>query len=381
MHWPHKLQRRLSVTGVAAFLCLLTSYATAQNSPEEKLKAIQQQIEQRQKQLNLRVASAEELEQTLKKAELEISRLARELDQTRQQLSQNRQQQEQLRQRQSQLQQQIDQQQTALGDLFRSAYMTGQHDFSKMLLNQENAAKLERLLTYYGYFNKARKKQINRFMDTARELEQVETQLVNNETELAQLLKVQSGQRQLMQSEQQDRQETLAALEKRINTEAAKLEQLQASEQNLVQAIERATARAQRQPGDLNGLSSLKGQLRAPTDGHMRNLFYKRRQGQIRWKGAIFNADSGMAVRAIHDGQVLFSDWLKGFGLVTVLDHGDGYMSLYGYNQALLRDVGEVVAAGERIALVGQSGGQSRPGLYFEIRHKGKPVNPSQWLK
>jgi septal ring factor EnvC (AmiA/AmiB activator) len=112
----------------------------------------------------------------------------------------------------------------------------------------------------------------------------------------------------------------------------------------------------------------------------MRKLFGARRQGQVRWKGVLIYGNEGAPVQAVQDAQVLYADWLKGFGLVIALDHGEGYMSLYGHNQALLKEVGETVKKGDTIALVGQSGGQSRPGLYFEIRHKGSPVNPGQWL-
>jgi septal ring factor EnvC (AmiA/AmiB activator) len=110
-------------------------------------------------------------------------------------------------------------------------------------------------------------------------------------------------------------------------------------------------------------------------------MFGRFRQGQIKWKGVVINGTAGDSVIAIHQAKVLYSDWLRGFGLVTVLDHGNGFMSLYGHNQALLKQAGEAVQAGEAIALLGQSGGQSRPNLYFEIRHKGTPINPVSWLK
>ena len=165
-----------------------------------------------------------------------------------------------------------------------------------------------------------------------------------------------------------------------INSEAAKIEQLQINEQTLLKAIEEAERAAQQRPTQLAGLSKLKGKLIRPADGRLRKLFGKRRQGQVRWKGILIDSSSGSQVRTVHDGKVLYADWLRGFGLVAVVDHGKGYMSLYGHNQALLKQAGDAVQAGETIALVGQSGGQQSPNLYFEIRHKGKPVNPSAWL-
>jgi septal ring factor EnvC (AmiA/AmiB activator) len=148
-----------------------------------------------------------------------------------------------------------------------------------------------------------------------------------------------------------------------------------------LKARRQAQRQAQRRPQLLEGLSKHQGKLLIPTKGKLRRLFGDRRQGQVRWKGVKIDGRAGSPVMAIHYAKVLYADWLRGFGLVTVLDHGDGYMSLYGHNQALLHQAGDYVEAGETIALVGQSGGQSKPNLYFEIRHKGKPINPTKWLK
>ncbi len=347
----------------------------------QQLEALRAQIEERQQQLDYTIASAKELEKALKQAEQTLSELFKGLKQTRAQAERNRQQQAQLEEQQKQLRRQIAQQQSALSNQLRSAYMTGQHDFTKMLLNQEDAARIERMLSYYRYLNQARVEQIENFTQLARDLQNVESELRLKATELNELLQVQEAQRQLLAREQDTREQTLNALEKRISSEAEQIEQLQINEQNLIQAIARAEARATASEVELAGLQSFKGQLSKPTEGRMRNLFSTRRQGQIRWKGAMFDGRAGDSVKAIHHGRILYADWLRGFGLVMVLDHGDGYMSLYGNNQALLKDVGDTVRSGEEIALVGQSGGQSQPGLYFELRHKGEAINPAGWIQ
>ena len=166
-----------------------------------------------------------------------------------------------------------------------------------------------------------------------------------------------------------------------IESEEAKILQLQLNEKNLLEALTRAQQQVDKQDIILSGLKAFKGRLLMPAEGNLRKMFGRFRQGQIKWKGVVINGTSGDPVIAIHHGKVLYSDWLRGFGLVTVLDHGDGFMSLYGHNQALLKQAGESVQAGEAIALLGQSGGQSRPNLYFEIRHKGRPINPVSWIK
>jgi len=137
----------------------------------------------------------------------------------------------------------------------------------------------------------------------------------------------------------------------------------------------------QQEAWELNGLSKFKNKLQWPVQGRITHAFGQRKQGYLRWKGVLMSAPVGKPVYTIHNGTVLFADWLKGYGLVVVIDHGKGYMSLYGHNQTLLKNVGDRVEIGEPIALVGQSGGQNNAGVYFEIRHKGKPVNPKHWCK
>lgn len=374
---PIRIIRSLLWPGL---FCLLSWPALGQDKTDQQLKALQEQIKQRQQQLDLRLADAKELEAGLQKAEKDIAALVKDVKRTRNRLDSNKAEQNKLRQEAQQLQAKIRQQQQALGAQLRSAYMTGQHDFTKMLLNQEDAAKLERMLSYYGYLNKARLAQIRDFTAMVKRLDLVRLELVDKQTELVKLEKVQEAQRQLMASEQNKRERTLSELAKRIDTEAAQIEQLQINEQNLIQAIQRAAELAARQNQALAGLDKMKGKLLRPAEGRLRNLFGKRRQGQVHWKGVLFQGNTGDSVRAVHHGKILFADWLRGFGLVTVIDHGDGYMSLYGYNQALLKGVGEAVEAGEEVALLGQTGGQSSPALYFELRHKGQAINPVSWF-
>ncbi|MFB1014831.1 MAG: peptidoglycan DD-metalloendopeptidase family protein, partial [Alteromonadaceae bacterium] len=236
-------------------------------------------------------------------------------------------------------------------------------------------------ITYYQYLNKARKLQIDSFNSLVKSLQKVNAKLTDKQSELGQLKVKQLEQQHALKMRQADREEVLIALQSAIKSEKAKVAQLQINEKNLLEALTRAQQQIDQQDVTLSGLSALKGRLLMPAKGNLRKMFGRFRQGQIKWKGVVINGTAGDAVIAIHHAKVLYSDWLRGFGLVTVLDHGNGFMSLYGYNQALLKQAGESVQAGEVIALLGQSGGQNRPNLYFEIRHKGKPINPVQWLK
>jgi septal ring factor EnvC (AmiA/AmiB activator) len=348
---------------------------------QSDLDSIQQLIKNKQAQISQQLEAAKKLQDNLKDVELQIAKFAKELNKTEVSLSNNQQQLSVLRKQQKGYLTSLAQQKSVLAKQIRSAYMTGNYDFAKMLLNQQDAANFERTITYYQYLNKARKSQIDGFNLLVKDLQKVNAKLIDNQTELEQLRSKQLEQQQALKTNQAEREETLVAMQNAIESEEAKIAQLQINEKNLLEALTRAQQQVDKKDVTLSGLSTLKGRLLMPAEGNLRRMFGRFRQGQIKWKGVVINGTAGDSVIAIHHAKVLYSDWLRGFGLVTVLDHGDGFMSLYGHNQALLKQAGEVVQAGEAIALLGQSGGQSRPNLYFEIRHKGKPINPVNWLK
>ncbi|WP_313901690.1 murein hydrolase activator EnvC family protein [Aliiglaciecola sp. M165] len=375
------LGRTFIVKSIALCLTALFLFHPVDAQQNEELKEIQQQIKQKQEQIEKQLARAKQLQAQLKAAELNISRTAKELDKTRQELTSNRQQQSELTEEQERLLADVKNQQQALSSQFRSMYMSGDYDFAKMLFNLEDASKLERTFSYYQYLSKARKEQIDQFRALVAQFKQVSESLTQKQQELTVLEKTQQQQSTQLVQQQGLRKSTLQQIEQQIDSEAAQIEQLQINEQALLKAIEEAQQEAQQRPVNLTGLASLRGALLLPTQGRIRKMFGRIRQGQIRWKGVLFNGNTGAPVRAVHDGKILYADWLRGFGLMTVIDHGDGYMTLYGHNQALLKNVGDDVQSGETIALVGQSGGQSSPNLYFEIRHKGKPIDPAKWLK
>jgi septal ring factor EnvC (AmiA/AmiB activator) len=348
---------------------------------QSDLESIQQQIKNKQAQINQQLEAARKLQDNLKVVELQIAKSAKELNKIDISLTNNQQQLRVLRKQQKGYLASLEQQKSVLAKQIRSAYMTGNYDFAKMLLNQQDAANFERTITYYQYLNKARKSQIDSFNLLVKDLQKVNAKLIDNQSELEQLKGKQLEQQRALKANQTQREGTLIAMQTAIESEEAKITQLQINEKNLLEALTRAQQQVDQQDITLSGLSALKGRLLMPAEGNLRKMFGRFRQGQIKWKGVVINGTAGDSVVAIHHAKVLYSDWLRGFGLVTVLDHGDGFMSLYGHNQALLKQAGEAVQAGEAIALLGQSGGQSRPNLYFEIRHKGTPINPVSWLK
>ncbi|MBU2978671.1 peptidoglycan DD-metalloendopeptidase family protein [Alteromonas sp. C1M14] len=365
----------------AFVLCVLvSSWAGAQTQEQQKLAQLQAELKARQATLAANKANAEELQDALKTSEVEIGKVAKLLNNTTSSLADNRTEQAALKKEQGSLKEAILQQQSLLAGQLRSAFMAGNYDYAKMLFYQDEASSFERVITYYQYLSKARVKAINEFKDNVARLEEVTAQLAEKAQALSELVAEQKQQRNILLTRQKDREQTLKKLNQKIASDAAKVSTLKQNEEALVRAIEEAKKRAAAAKTVLAGLAGYKGKLLKPANGRVRKLFGSRRQGQVKWKGIIIEGAEGSAVRAVSHGRVLYSDWLRGFGLVTIIDHGKGYMSVYGHNQALLKQAGDTVADGETIALVGQSGGQSNPNLYFEIRHKGKALNPSQWL-
>ncbi|MFC3122348.1 murein hydrolase activator EnvC family protein [Agaribacter flavus] len=376
----------VKVPAICLFLVLNSISIHAQDERED-LKDIQDLIAQTKSQLASNLESSERIQQELKLAELEIAEAATKLNRTDQSLLKVNRDIKALRQEKTQTENLIEQQQTYLANQLKSAYMAGSYDYAKLLFNQDKAGTLERVLTYYQYLNKARQNQIDDFKGLIATLDKVRTELSAKQVNLEALKQTQVSQSKELRDKQQTRFQKLAVLNKQIESDQARVKRLEQQEKDLLSAIERAELAAKRAQAssnvdiDLSGLTKLKGQLMLPTPGKIERLFGKRRQGQVRWKGVVFQTTAGTPVSAVAEGQVLYADWLKGFGLVVIVDHGDGYMSVYGRNQAVLKNVGDVVRAGDTISLVGTSGGQTRASLYFELRHKGKALNPSQWLR
>ena len=365
-------------------LALISGQVFGQDNEQEKLAELQAELRARQQVLDNSKASAKELADVLKASELDIAKVAKKLTQTNDNLRQLQAEQQSLQQEQSSLKAAIRQQQSLLSSQLKSAFMAGHYDYAKMMFYQEDAKTFERVITYYQYLAKARQSEITKFKDNVARLETVTASLAEKAASLLALLDEQKNQRAVLLTRQNDRKKTLAKLNQTIASESERIAALQEDEKALREAIEAARIAAQRAAEaaqiSLDGLAKLKGKLSAPVEGRVSKLFGNRRQGQVRWKGIIIDGEEGDAVKSIASGKVLYADWLRGFGLVAIVDHGEGYMSVYGHNQALLKQAGDDVRRGENLALVGRSGGQASPNLYFEIRHKGKALNPTAWF-
>jgi septal ring factor EnvC (AmiA/AmiB activator) len=357
-----------------------TNHEKSQQQNTRKLSDVQQAIAQQESNIFNTNKNRATLEQQLKNDDLAIAKSAKAMSDTDQQLNLTNKKIVTFSKEKQQLAVQKNRQERLLAQQLRSAYTTGQHDYLKLVLNQDKSEKIQRTISYYQYLNKARIKEIDKFQATITQLMQVTTQHQEQVAKLK-ILKVNQQKQQSNLSENKSkRSKTLASLSKKLLSSKQKLAKLKAEESNLTAALQKLTALI-RAEVDLIGLSKLKRKLSWPVKGRLLRSFGNRKQGYLKWKGVLLGAAIGREVQTIHNGTILFSDWLKGYGLLIVIDHGNGYMSLYAHNQALLKSVGDRVETGEPIALVGQSGGQDQAGLYFEIRHQGKAVNPKLWCR
>ncbi|MGO2477505.1 MAG: murein hydrolase activator EnvC family protein [Pseudoalteromonas sp.] len=376
------------MNSINKFLCrtlILTSLAvTAVTANEDRTKKdlseIQSALEKSQTERKAQQQKIVTLNKNLKQHELDIAKNAKALNIAQNSIKKTRQQQQQQQQQADALTNKQKLMQKALAAQLQSAYMAGSHDYSKMLLNQQNTAQVERTLSYYNYLNKARVEQLDELKALLVEIKQVQAELEKTELHLTALYKEQKNRQQALVNAQNDRQKNLKSLKAKLNSTESSINYLKENEQTLI-AMLAELEKAKNQKVELIGLSKAKGKLDWPTKGKLSHKFGQRKHGGIDWKGVLIDANEGVNVNSIQNGQVVYADWLNGFGWVIVIDHGDGFMSLYGHTQTLLKDVGDMVRQGESVALVGKSGGQSSSGLYFEIRHKGRAVNPEKWCR
>jgi len=273
---------------------------------------------------------------------------------------------------------------TALARELQLAYRNGRQERIKLLLNQEDPAMVARMLIYQGYFTQARSRRMEDFRATLDELHAAEQVLLEQQAMLAGLRSEQEQNSARLAAEKDRQGAILAELKQRLASGTSQLGVLEADEQRVNKLLETLQQALRDIPAETGqqSLRELKGKLEWPVEGRVSMHFgAQQAAGKMRSRGVHIATRSGAEIHAIARGRVVFADWLRGFGLLMILDHGDGYMSLYGENSSLYKGVGEWVGRGEAIAAAGNSGGQLRTGLYLELRKDGQPVNPAGWFK
>lgn len=378
-----------AVTTLAIIFALLggaNSFAQQSSEAEyqAKLQELQATIALIKKEINSVKTSRNKLQDKLQGSEVDISGLIKKIERLKGDLASQKKQLSLLNSEQAQLQQEKQRQEQQISQHIGSAYRMGQQGKLKLLLNQQDPNKLSRQLQYHRYIASARDEKVKAFQQTLQRLAMVSAE-INEKNQLLtddqKVLKQQHSQLSLLQDE---RKQTLARLnwtlankDKQLARKARDQKQLR----SLIRQLSEALANI-KLPNKGIKFRQRKGKLSWPTQGKIRHRYGSQRQNAgLKWQGVFIQALSGRDVKAVHHGRVVFSEYLKGHGMLMIIDHGDNYMSLYAHNQSLFKDTGEWVNSGETIAQVGNTGGLAEAGVYFEIRHRGNPTNPASWCR
>jgi septal ring factor EnvC (AmiA/AmiB activator) len=367
----------------------LVAGASAQDSHGELAKVKEQELEEVRERIS-------ELKQSLDAAAEERDRLAGELQELDIAISEQRMRlkeierdrkytagkKQQLDNELAERERHLDDESAALAAQVRTAYMSGSQEKIKLLLNQRDPAMLGRLMAYYGYLNEYRADNIEAVLAEIHKLDELRAQIAAEEARLAALARTRYDELGRLNGSQEERKELLAKLRNRIANEGQEVERLAAQEQDLTRLIAELTSILSDYPiSSEQPFSEYKGRLTWPVAGKLLHDFGQPRLGgKIKWNGVVLAAPRGREVRAVYHGRIVFADWLAGMGLLVIVDHGDGYMTLYGYNETILKNTGDWVAPGDVIATVGDSGGQPQAGLYFELRRGTRTENPRHWV-
>lgn len=349
---------------------------TSSAASQQELKGVSSEINRQKKSLTSQEKQLNNLQKSLKNQELGISKLEREIKQTKTDLAQADQNINQLQEKIALQEAQRQVQEEELKQLLQTYYVTERAKANGHLLNE--GVEEDRISQYFQHLAKARAKVIDAITQTAQELTHNKNQLELEKAQIETLLKQQSEKRSSLASTQSQRKGTLNKIQKSIKDDKRYLAELQRNETRLKAEIAKA---AKRNAVPMDGIAKQRGKLPWPLKGRVLHNFGTKQTGQVNWKGMVLSASYGQQVKAVYPGTVVFAEYLRGYGLVVLLDHGKGDMTLYGYNQALTKKEGDKVTAGEVIALAGDTGGQDRASLYFEIRRNSEAQNPKSWLK
>ncbi len=400
-------------------LVLVYGSAQAANPNEEQLRTLRTRIEAVQAELNETRGERNEARAQLREAERRIGGQLKSLRDTEAHQKSETAHLIALQQARTRSRAELGGRRQELERAVRAAHVLGKQDALKLLLSQDDPARVSRTLTYYRYLTEARAARIEGLESALRRIDILEKQIAERVPKLAALRARQLDQKYTLETTRAERRSLLAQLNEQLRDRSQEIERLKRDEERiarLVRELRSALAHtpAARPPGMAEvpetqeqisgrppGMAEVPetqeqffrppaastapaqgGRWRLPVQGRIAARFGDPKQaGGLRWRGIFLAAPEGQEVRAVTRGRVAYADWLRGFGLLLVLDHGAGLMSLYGHNQSLYKGIGDPVEAGETVAASGNTGGPPQPGLYFEIRAHGEPRNPLDWCK
>lgn len=377
-----------------ACLSLLICFSVhAETDSASRLDDVRKEIKSLNNDLSEKKADRQALLDQLKTQSRQVSKLNKQLRKLETQIDGKHKEVEALRQKMGIKEKEQKQQLDALYSQIRSAFIHSEPSYLELLLNQKDVSTLSRGSTYFRYFHQARQQELENIHQLLVKLNDEQRDVLLAQQSLETMLTQQRSKQAQLEQQTKQRKVTLAALDKTISTQDSRLASLKDEERNLQQLLDSLSKKsAPIAPAAKPGNNStpvkpntpfprLTGKLTWPVNGKLLARYGSSRNlGKLKWQGIVIASPTGNDVKATAAGRVVFADWLRGFGLLIIIDHGDQYMTLYGNNESLLRDVGEYVKAGDVIAQSGEQGIRGLSGLYFEIRHRGSPTNPLKWL-
>ena len=374
----------------------LAIFAAAHAGPSDQLKELRSRIDKLQRQLTESEETKSEAADSLRESERAISHANRRLFELAGQQRTLRETLSRLEQDKSRTLDSADSQHALLAKQLYQQYLSGQPEALRLVLNRQDPNEIAREMHYLSYIYRARAEVIASLRADASDLERLSAEVQAKSRELSSLQSDEAGQRKQLQQQRLQHATMLKQASNQIARQRSEISHLRRNEERLARLVERL-ARELARPTKRDGRarndplpeplrsgerwSGLKGRLRLPVIGELADRFGSpRADSGLSSKGLFIAARQGQEVRAVAAARVVFADWLRGFGNLMILDHGGGYMSLYGNNDALFRQVGDIVKAGDPIAAVGATGGNPETGLYFELRFQGKPFDPLTWI-
>lgn len=374
-------------TGIAIVLLvsILSGLCWATTTPKQarsKIKDLNQSIHTIKHKINETQQHKQKLQTKLQKLDQQIGHITKKLHQTRQQLHQTRKELEQTRKQRHNQQTQLRQQKQQLSQIIQATYQMGQQPYIKLVLNQQQPDTFNRYLHYARALTQHQLNLFNKIQNTLNQLQQTKQQLANKQQKLKQLKQHQHQRQQHLQKSKHKRQQVIHHLDQALQHSHQRLKAVKENKAQLQKILHKAS---QQNHYNVKGkhFYQAKGHLAWPIESRNITQTYgePKLNGRFRSSGIKINAEGGQPIHAIFHGQVVFAHWLRGYGLMAVIQHGPHYMTLYAHAQSLYIQKGDKVDPGDIIATVGQSGGLEQSALYFEIRHNGHAINPMSWLK
>lgn len=379
-------------------ICALILFCplSAFSSNQENLKLLRERIQSLQKDLADKETKKQDTTNALRKTEHAINGITDKLSKLIEHDRRIVEEYKQLQTRHKQINNEIEAGRNQLKKLLYQQYVAGQQDYLRLVLNQQNPNQMARDIYYYRQFSLARSASIKNLEHNQNEIENLTQTSRKKKDEITAIQSEYFNQRKKLEQEKTKHQAMLSQVAAQITQQQQEINKLENDEKRitrLVNEINKLLIQEKPQNTLINNklpaasatnipFAELKGKLNLPVRGKLVNTFGGQRSSKhVTWKGLFIESPSGSDVKAIFGGRVVFADWLRGFGNLIILDHGNSYMSLYGNNATLHKQVGDTIRGGDTIATVGNSSGNADSGLYFELRHRGKPFDPLTWIK